>query len=131
MAIRSKNKVNTNFNMSSMTDIVFLLLVFFIIASTLISPSGIDVALPYANANAEPRPGTVNVGITKDLKYYVNKTEVVEHDIESKVLALIKGEKEPSIILRAEKTVPIQNVVIVMDIAKKHKLSLAIATSVQ
>ncbi len=73
MAIRSKNKANTNFNMSSMTDIVFLLLIFFIIASTLISPNSLDVLLPEANSNPRPRPQTVTVDITPDLKYYVNK----------------------------------------------------------
>ena len=128
MAIRSKNRVNTNFNMSSMTDIVFLLLVFFIIASTLISPNALDVLLPKASHSA-PRPQTVNVSITEDLKYYVNKDEVNEEEIESRLLALVAGEEEPGIILRAEKTVPIENVVVIMDIANRNKLQLVLATA--
>jgi len=128
MAIRSKNKVNTNFNMSSMTDIVFLLLVFFIIASTLISPNALDVVLPKASHTA-PRAQTVNVSITEDLKYYVNKDEVSEQEIEAQLLALVEGEEDPGIILRAEKSVPIENVVVIMDIANRNKLKLVLATA--
>ena len=119
MAIRTKNKVNTNFNMSSMTDIVFLLLVFFIIASTLISPNALDVLLPKASHSA-PRPQTVNVSITEELDYYVNKTKVEEAAIEAQLLALTAGEEDPGIILRAEKSVPIEHVVVIMDIANRN-----------
>ena len=128
MALRSKNKVNVNFNMSSMTDIVFLLLVFFIIASTLISPNALDVVLPKASHTA-PRAQTVNVSITQDLKYYVNKDEVSEQEMEAKLLTLVEGEEEPGIILRAEKSVPIESVVVVMDIANRNKLKLVLATA--
>lgn len=129
MAIRSKNRVSTNFNMSSMTDIVFLLLVFFIIASTLISPNALEVLLPKATSNPTPQPQTVNVSITEDLKYYVNKDEVAKEDVENYLLAQVDGEEEPGIILRAEKSVPIENVVVIMDIANRNKLKLVLATS--
>jgi biopolymer transport protein ExbD len=129
MAIRSKNKVSSNFNMSSMTDIVFLLLVFFIIASTLISPNALEVLLPKASSIPQPQPQTVNVSITEDLKYFVNKDEVTEQEIESQLLAMVEGEENPGIILRAEKSVPIENVVVIMDIANRNKLKLVLATS--
>lgn len=129
MAIRSKNRVQTNFNMSSMTDIVFLLLVFFIIASTLISPNALDVILPKASSTPGPAPQTVNISITEDLKYYVNKDEVLETEIETKLLAMVEGEENPGIILRAEKSVPIENVVVIMDIANRNQLKLVLATA--
>lgn len=128
MAIRSKNKVNTNFNMSSMTDIVFLLLVFFIIASTLISPNALEVLLPKASSTPGPQKQTVNVSITQDLKYFVNKDEVQETEIENHLLSLVEGEEDPGIILRAEQSVPIQNVVVIMDIANRNELKLVLAT---
>lgn len=128
MAIRSKNKVNTNFNMSSMTDIVFLLLVFFIIASTLISPNALEVLLPKASSTPGPQKQTVNVSITQDLKYFVNKDEVQESEIENHLLSLVEGEDDPGIILRAEQSVPIQNVVVIMDIANRNELKLVLAT---
>ena len=128
MAIRSKNRVSTNFNMSSMTDIVFLLLIFFIIASTLISPNALEVLLPKATSNPKPNPQTVNVSISEDLKYFVNKDEVAAEEIEAQLLAFVEGKEEPGIILRAEKSVPIENVVIIMDIANRNKLKLVLAT---
>ncbi len=129
MAIRSKNKVTTNFNMSSMTDIVFLLLIFFIIASTLISPNSLDVMLPKASSNPAPRPQTVSVSITQDLIYHVNENEVAKEDIEKQLLALVEGEENAGIILKADKSVPIENVVVIMDIANRHQLKLVLATS--
>ena len=128
MAIRSKNKISANFNMSSMTDIVFLLLIFFIIASTLISPNALEVLLPKASSVAQPQKQTVNISITQDLKYFVNKDEVAEQDVEAQLLAMVAGEKNPEIILRAEKSVPIENVVVIMDIANRNKLKLVLAT---
>lgn len=128
MAIRSKNKVTTNFNMSSMTDIVFLLLIFFIIASTLISPNSLDVELPKAS-HMSPRPQTVSVSITADLKYHVNENEVTQQEVEAQLLALVEGEENPGVILKADKSVPIENVVVIMDIANRNKLKLVLATS--
>lgn len=129
MAIRSKNRVTTSFNMSSMTDIIFLLLIFFIIASTLISPNALEVLLPKATSNPGIHPQDVNVSITEDLKYYVNKDEVNKENIEAKLLALVEGKEESGVILRAEKSVPIENVVLIMDIANRNKLKLVLATS--
>ncbi len=128
MAIRSKNRVSTNFNMSSMTDIVFLLLIFFIIASTLISPNALEVLLPKASSTPGPQKQTVNVSITEDLKYFVNQDEVLEEELENYLLAQVEGEEEPGIILRAEKSVPIENVVVIMDIANRNQLKLVLAT---
>jgi len=128
MAIRSKNKVTTNFNMSSMTDIVFLLLIFFIIASTLISPNSLDVELPNAS-HMSPRPQTVSISITKDLLYAVNDNIVSKEDIEAQVIALMQGEENPGIILNADKSVPIENVVVIMDIANRNKFKLVLATA--
>ena len=78
-----------------MTDIVFLLLVFFIIASTLISPNALEVLLPKASSTPGPQKQTVNVSITDDLKYYVNKDEVAEAEIENRLLSLVEGEEDP------------------------------------
>ena len=111
-----------------MTDIVFLLLVFFIIASTLISPNALEVLLPKASSTPGPQKQTVNVSITDDLRYYVNKDEVSESDIENTLLSLVEGEEDPGIILRAEQSVPIQNVVVIMDIANRNELKLVLAT---
>jgi biopolymer transport protein ExbD len=112
-----------------MTDIVFLLLIFFIIASTLISPNSLDVMLPKASSNPKPRPQTVSVSITEDLSYHVNENKVDQQDVEQRLLALVEGKEDAGIILKADKSVPIENVVVIMDIANRHHLKLVLATS--
>jgi len=129
MAIRSKNKVNTSFNMSSMTDIVFLLLIFFIITSTLISPKGLDLILPQSSAQVLAAKQNVTISITKDLQFGIN-SEVVPFDaLESKLMSLLKGVDTPGVILKAAQGVPIEEVVRVMDIASRNKLKMVLATS--
>ena len=72
MALRKRNKVNAGFSMSSMTDIVFLLLIFFMVTSTLISPNALKLLLPQSNNQTNAKPLTT-ISITKDIDYYVNE----------------------------------------------------------
>ncbi len=71
MALKHRNKVNASFSMSSMTDIVFLLLIFFMVTSTLIAPNALKLLLPESNNQTSAKPITT-ISITRDLKYYVN-----------------------------------------------------------
>ncbi len=128
MAIKTKNKVNTNFNMSSMTDIVFLLLIFFIITSTLISPNSLKLTLPNSDVKGDAKQN-VAVSITKELSYAINKKMVSFSEIEPLLQAKLQNEEKPAIILHAEKGVPIEEVVRIMDIAKRNKYELVLATS--
>ncbi|RMG81755.1 MAG: biopolymer transporter ExbD [Bacteroidetes bacterium] len=127
MALKSRNKISVNFNMASMTDIVFLLLVFFIIASTLITPNGLKVLLPKSSARTTGKQN-ISVSITPDLKYYVNQEEVSPDQLEYVLKAKLAGEEKPGIILRADKTVPLEYAVKVMDIANRNKFQLVLAT---
>ena len=113
--------------MASMTDIVFLLLVFFIIASTLITPNGLKVLLPKSSARTTGKQN-ISVSITQDLKYYVNQEEVNPDQLEYVLKAKLAGEEKPGIILRADKTVPLEYAVKVMDIANRNKFQLVLAT---
>ncbi len=128
MNLRSRNKVSTNFSMSSMTDIVFLLLVFFMLTSTLISPNALKLLLPKSSSKTISKQ-TVSVSITKDLDFYINKTKVPFEALETELLQAVQGEEEPGVILHAEKTVPIEEVVKVMDIANRHKMKMVLATA--
>lgn len=130
MAIRSKNKVSTNFSMSSMTDIVFLLLIFFVITSTLISPNALKLLLPKSSSKTLSKQ-TISVSITKELEYYVNQDKVAFESIEGMLQQQLVGEVEPGIILHAEKSVPIEEAVKVMDIANRNKYKLVLATAPQ
>ena len=126
MNIRGRNKITPDFNMSSMTDIVFLLLIFFMIASTLVTTSAIDILLPKASGKTENKK-SVSVSITKDLRYYIDQKLVGESLLENELLAALSDKTKPTIVLRAEKSVPVDNVVKVMDIANRNKFKVILA----
>ncbi|MGF1554799.1 ExbD/TolR family protein [Paucihalobacter sp.] len=126
MNLRGRNKVTPEFNMSSMTDIVFLLLIFFMLASTLVTTNAIDIILPTASGKTENKQ-SVAVSIKKNLNYYIDEKLVGESVLESQLIALLSTEKQPTIVLRAEKSVPVENVVKVMDIANRNKFKVILA----
>jgi biopolymer transport protein ExbD len=126
MNIRGRNKITPEFNMSSMTDIVFLLLIFFMIASTLVTTSAIDILLPKASGKTENKK-SVAVSITKDLRYYVDQKLVGESVLESELMDALSNKEKPTIVLRAEKSVPVDNVVKVMDIANRNQFKVILA----
>ena len=126
MDIRGRNKINPNFNMSSMTDIVFLLLIFFMITSTLVTTSALDILLPKASGKTENRQSTA-VSITKNLTYFIDSKKVNENSLEQSLLALLAGKENPTIVLRAEEGVPIEKAVKVMDIANRNRFKVILA----
>jgi biopolymer transport protein ExbD len=126
MDFRGRNKVTPEFNMSSMTDIVFLLLIFFMLASTLVSVNAIDILLPKASGKTENKK-SVSVSIKKDLTYYIDQKRVGVSVLESELIAALSKETTPTIVLRAEKSVPIDNVVKIMDIANRNKFKVILA----
>ena len=126
MNLRGRNKVTPEFNMSSMTDIVFLLLIFFMIASTLVTTNAIDILLPTASGKTENKK-SVAVSIKKDLTYYIDEKRVGESVLESQLISLLSKKEEPTIVLRAEKSVSVEHVVKVMDIANRNKFKVILA----
>lgn len=126
MNIRGRNKVTPEFNMASMTDIVFLLLIFFMLASTLVTTNAIDILLPKASGKTENKK-SVAVSITADLRYYIDQKLVGESVLENQLLTALSTQESPTIVLRAEKSVPVENVVKVMDIANRNKFKVILA----
>ena len=126
MDIRGRNKINPNFNMSSMTDIVFLLLIFFMITSTLVTTSALDILLPKASGKTENRK-SVSVSITKNLSFYIDTKKVSESKLEQDLLSLLAKKESPTIILRAEEGVPIEKAVKIMDIANRNRFKVILA----
>ena len=126
MNIKGRNKVTPEFNMSSMTDIVFLLLIFFMLASTLVTTNAIDILLPKADGKTENKK-SVAVSITKELNYYIDQKLVGESVLELELKNLLANEEAPTIVLRAEKSVAVENVVKVMDIANRNKFKVILA----
>ena len=128
MNIRGRNKISPEFNMSSMTDIVFLLLIFFMIASTLVTTNAIDILLPKASGKTENKK-SVAVSIKKDLSFYIDQSKVEVQNLETELLQLLQKEASPTLVLRAEKSVPVDYVVKVMDIANLNKFKIILAVN--
>jgi len=128
MNIRGRNKISPEFNMSSMTDIVFLLLIFFMIASTLVTTNAIDILLPTASGKTENKK-SIAVSIKKDLTFYIDQSKVEVQNLESELLQLLQKETAPTLVLRAEKSVPVDYVVKVMDIANRNKFKIILAVN--
>ena len=126
MRLRGRNKVSAEFNMSSMTDIVFLLLIFFLLTSPSITPDALDLILPKAKGKTT-NVQKASVSITSNGAYYVNKERVSEFGIEAELRNILAGQEEPTILLRAEEGVPIEDAVFVMDIANKNNYKIVLA----
>ena len=98
MNLRGRNKVDPTFNMSSMTDIVFLLLIFFMLTSTLVTVSAIDVLLPKAGGKTENNT-SVAVSITNNSLFFIDKTEVDASDLENEILKSVGADKKKTIVI--------------------------------
>lgn len=127
MALKTRNKVSAAFSMSSMTDIVFLLLIFFMVTSTLISPNALKLLLPKSNNQTAAKPITT-VSIDKDFNFYIETTPVPFSQLENKLQRKLAREDDPTISLHVDKSVPMEQVVKVMNIAKDNKYKLILAT---
>lgn len=130
MAIKSRNKINPQFSLSSMTDIVFLLLIFFMITSTMIHPNALKLLLPKSNSQVSSKPVTT-VSITRSLDYYVERNRIDFNQLESALKVKMDGipEEERVISLHAEESVPISEVVKVLDIGRINRYRVILATS--
>lgn len=129
MNLRKKNlRASAEVNTSAMNDIMFFLLLFFLIASTVTNPNVIKLMLPKSSSGQAVSKKTITVSITKDLRYYVDKKEVPVADLPATLQSYTKVATELTIVLYVDKTVAIQDVVQVMDTAQKLNIKLVLAT---
>ena len=131
MAIRSRNKVSAKFEMSSMTDLVFLLLIFFMLITTLIVPNinTLKLLLPSSNTAKPTENITVSVSIDESQQYYVDGKPVVFDQLEGALTSFVSGKNDPVVVLHTANSVPIENVVRVMDIVNRLKIKMVLATN--
>lgn len=134
MAIKRTTRVDSSFSMSSMTDIVFLLLIFFLVTSTLINPNALKLLLPKSTGQVSAKP-TVSVSI-KDwgegqYTYHINGNELAENGIEQvedDLVGLLQNEEDPTFSIYSDESVPIGEIVQVMNIAKRNHYKVILAT---
>jgi len=124
MKLKGRNKVSPDFSMSSMTDIVFLLLIFFMLTAN--SPNALDLLLPKAKGKST-NTQNVSVSINKKLEYFVNNERINGEYIEIELKKALEGQEKPTIILRAEESVAIKEAVHVMDIANRNNYKVILA----
>lgn len=128
MDIKGRNKISATFSMSSMTDLVFLLLIFFIIVSTMVSPYALPVDLPNSS-NRSKEKQNISVRIDQDLIYSVNNKIVDKSTLEATILsAPIKGD-ERKVVLHVDKKVPSGTLVEVLDMARRNEWKIVLATN--
>ena len=133
MAFKRSTKVNAEMSMSSMTDLVFLLLIFFLVTSTLVNPNALKLLLPKSTGQVTAKP-TVSVSI-KDwggemYTYHLNGDEnpVQYADLEDGLVGLLQGEEDPTFSIYTDESVPVKEVVSIMNIAKRNHYKVILAT---
>ena len=124
MKFKGRNKVSPEFSMSSMTDIVFLLLIFFMLTSN--APNALDMILPTAKGKST-NTQNVSVSIKKNSTFYVNKKRVDLANVERELIKLLSNKENPTVLLRAEEGVPIEKAVAIMDIANRNRFKVILA----
>ena len=128
MAIRSSNKISPSFNMASLTDMVFLLLIFFMVTSTMVSPNALKLLLPQSNNQTQAKAVT-SVSIDKNLNFYIETAPVVLADMERLLQIKLMDAQDPTISLHVDRSVPMEEVVKVMNIAARNRYKLILATA--
>ena len=133
MALKRRNKVEATFAMSSMTDLIFLLLLFFVMASTMSSPNDIKINLPQARAKTTTRQVVAKVSIDNLGNYFVavgraKPQSINPDDLEAYLSNIQQQDSTMYIALHADEEIPYKEVVRVLDIANQHKMKLVVAT---
>ncbi|GGB07506.1 MULTISPECIES: ExbD/TolR family protein [Mucilaginibacter] len=129
MNLRKRHRgASAEVHTSAMNDIMFFLLLFFLIASTVTNPNVIKLVLPKSSTGQSVSKKTITVSVTKDLKYYVDKKEIPVDALQTTLAGYKTLATELTIVLYVDKTVAIQDVVQVMDVAQKLNIKLVLAT---
>ena len=132
MAIKSRNKRKIDFNSSSMSDLVFLLLIFFMLTSTLVAPNAIKLLLPSSNSKTMSKQ-TITVYVDDKNQYYIEERAISEGLLQTEIHAALAGHLEGTVVIRSDKSVAVQYIVNIIDAVNeinketdnKHKVLLA------
>jgi len=126
MNLQSRNKIDAAFSMSSMTDLIFLLLIFFMLTSSFVTPSGLPVNLPSSKASSI-EVQKVSITVTKDLQFFVNEKKVTKSTLEGELTKQLGGTKGV-VVLHIDESVPTREMVFVAGIATALEAKVSIAT---
>ena len=129
MAIKRNKRFHAEVATSSLSDIMFFLLLFFLIISTLANPNVIRMTLPKSKTNEKTNKQLITLSVTEEKRYFIDKEEVLLEQLETRLLELMDPEKQQTVIIRIPATMQVQDLVDVLQIGVKNKLKFVIATS--
>lgn len=128
MNLRKRQRPHVEVHTSALNDIMFFLLLFFLLASAVVNPNVVKLFLPRSNSGQAIPQKTITLSINKELEYFVEKEKVPFEALEAKILPYQQASPDLTIILYADKSIAIENVVNLTDIANKLKIKLVLAT---
>lgn len=131
MAFERRRKIELQTNSSSMTDLVFLLLIFFIVLSLYANTQQMQVDLPSTKESQSVKANQpqVTISIDKDSRFFINKRLIISEELEPELLKLLRtGDADQQVVLVVDKTVPTQQTVYALSVVKKHKWKVALST---
>ncbi|MBB1140782.1 MULTISPECIES: ExbD/TolR family protein [Myroides] len=131
MAIKRNKRFKAEIATSSLSDIMFFLLLFFLILSTLANPNVIKMMLPKAASNEKTNKQHLTISVTEDKRFFINKTEVPYEELEQTLLAELGGNTDQSVVIRIPFNSQIQELVDVLQIGVKNNIKFVIATQKQ
>ncbi len=126
MALKKRNKTSAAFSMSSLTDIIFLLLIFFMLTSGLVAPNALNLKLPGTSRVSTPSSSRMdNVAISASGRYYLNGSSISLEELDQR----LRREKGESITISPDPSAPVEAVVAVMDIAMRYNINGILSTA--
>jgi biopolymer transport protein ExbD len=128
MNLRKRTKITAEVATSSMNDIMFFLMLFFLIMSTLLNPNVVKLTLPNSKHNQTLRQKEVTISVTKELQYFVNNAPVTFEMLEPMLASELSKSKDLTVILRCDSGITVQNLVNVLEIGNKLKVKMVLAT---
>ena len=131
MNIRSKNHFQAEVSTSSLNDIMFFLLLFFLIISTVTNPNVIKVLLPQSKATQQFNKQPVILTVTESKQYYINKRPVPSSELEQELKKACEGLPEPTVVIHMPYNLEVQDLVDVMQIGASQKIKMVLATKKQ
>ncbi|HAR19510.1 MAG TPA: biopolymer transporter ExbD [Cytophagales bacterium] len=130
MNFRRKNKAHSSVEVSALNDIMFFLMLFFLIASTLANPNVIKLLLPQAKAGQTVSKQQYSLTVSKDLEYYINneKTSLAFEQLESRLLQIVGNSNDVTVVLKVDRSIQVQNLVDILALGNKLKIKMILAT---
>jgi biopolymer transport protein ExbD len=128
MNLRRRNRAVGEVYSASLNDIMFFLLLFFLITSTMATPNVLKLLLPNAKSGIQTVKHPIIISVTENLEYAVNNTPITADQLEPELTKMIAGQPDPTALLKVDKTVQVQNLVDLLDIGNRLKIKMVLAT---